>query len=179
MKRWVLVCALVFFFSSSLVMAATETVEYGTPIVFTDTGGDVVFDVTGLANGVGRISARKDLGAVRDRAAELRCTFQGDSAMVAGAAVEIYLAWSDGTNPDGELGTADAALVTDKRLNLDRAMTLFVDQTATDTNMTASTEITLQSRYVQTGMWNASGVTSEAGAGTTKCTIIPLVRKIS
>jgi hypothetical protein len=98
--------------------------------------------------------------------------------LTVGASVEIYYVLSAGSHPDGEIGTADAALTADKRSNLKLAFLLVVDQTATDTDMTASRELEIPTRYVSLGMWNASGVTSEAGTGTSACRLTPITRKI-
>jgi hypothetical protein len=173
-----LVLATALLASPVLSWGASESITVGSPIHFTDSGGTVTWDVTGLANGAGRISARHDLTATHTPHYHLECTFQGASTMTVGATVEIYLAKSNGGNPDGEIGTADAALTTDKRLNLDLAMTLMVDQTATDTNMSASVDVEILTQYVSVGAWNASGVTTEAGAGTSMCKLYPITRTI-
>lgn len=82
-----------------------------TPIVWTDTGGDYTLDLGGLAADAVRVGGQGDLGAApRASWYEWRFVLDGfDTAPVVGETVDIYLATSDGTNHDGDIGTSDSA----------------------------------------------------------------------
>jgi hypothetical protein len=135
-----------------------------------------VLTLSALASGAGRISARYDRGT--GSIATLyrwRATFQLTGTNVVGAAIELYVSSSDGTRPDGEIGTADAALTTDKRKNLIYAGTLIVDQTTTNTNMTASGVVWVPNRYFSVGVWNATTLplTTSTSVHSVKFTPVP------
>src|SRR5580765_8124807 len=111
---------------SSLLFADSAQVE------------DATWTLSALAAGAGRISARYDRGATAHaQDYKWRCTIQLTGTNVVGETVEWYMASSDGTNPDGQLGTTDGALVTGKRNNLIPLGMTVVDQTTTNTNLTA------------------------------------------
>lgn len=126
-------------------------------ITFKDSGGSAVITLQNLGFGAGRISARYDRGANSLPARyRWRAVMQFETAAVVGELVEIYLAPSDGTYVDGNIGTADAALTTDKRRNLDLIGVVVVDTTSTATNITASGICYIWDRYFSVGVWNAS-----------------------
>jgi hypothetical protein len=135
---------------------------------------DATWTLTGLISGAGRISARLDLGATTHAAFyRVRCHFQLTGTNIPGDTLEIYAATSDGTNPDGELGTADGALVSVKRNNLVWVGNLITDQVTTDTTMTASWTVMLLDRYVQLGIWNASTLPLRTSTAVHGCTLTP------
>lgn len=128
-----------------------------TPITFKDSGGSAVISLQNLAFGAGRISARHDRGAGSKPMRHIwRATVQFETAPVIGEVVELYVSFSDGTNPDGEIGTANAALTSDKRKNLKRIGSVIVDTTSVTTNITASGACFIQTRYFSVGVWNGS-----------------------
>ena len=118
-------------------------------VTFTDSAGDVVITLQNLAAGAGRISVRHDKGA-NSQAIDFawRATMQFETAPVVGETVDLYLSTSDGTNPDGEEGAADAALSDpDKLLNMLYIGSVKVTSVGDATDMTASGIITIAPRY--------------------------------
>jgi hypothetical protein len=131
--------------------------ELGTPITFRDSAGDAVITLLNLAAGAGRISARYDQGAgSKPRIWEWRAVIQWETAPAVGEVAEIYLAESDGTYMDGTLGTADAALGSDKRKNLKLLGVVIADSVSTATDNIASGLCIVNQRYFSIGVWNAS-----------------------
>lgn len=128
-----------------------------TAITFKDSGGSAVLTLQNLGFGVGRISARYDRGA-GSKPMRHRWTgvFQFETAPAIGETIEIYLAASDGTYVDGTVGTADAALTSDKRRNLKLVGTVVVDTTSTGTDIVRSGTCEIVSRYISGGVWNGS-----------------------
>lgn len=134
------------------VYRATETA-----IVFKDSGGDVAITLANLGFGAGRVSARYDRGAGSKAARHMvRATVQFESAPVVGEVVELWLFQSDGTDADGTVGTADAALTSVKRYNGTLIGAIYVETTSTATDITASFMIDIYERYYSIGVWNAS-----------------------
>jgi membrane carboxypeptidase/penicillin-binding protein PbpC len=90
-----------------------------------------------------------------------------------GAAVEVWLGTSDGTNADGQLGTTTAALVTDKRNNLTPVGQLIVDQTTTNVAMTGSWNVYVPTRYATLALWNATALPLQTSTSVHKCSMTP------
>jgi hypothetical protein len=160
--------------ASAVTSKVYVTIE--SPKLFADAAQaeDATWTLTGLISGAGRISARLDLGTTTHAAFyRVRCHFQLTGTNIPGDTLEIYAATSDGTNPDGELGTTDGALATAKRNNLVWIGNLVVDQATTDTTMTASWTVMLLDRYVQLGIWNASTLPLRASTAVHGCTLTP------
>lgn len=129
----------------------------GTALSFRDSGGDAVLTLQNLGFGAGRVSARYDRGAgSQPRLYEWRGVFQFETAPALGELIEVYLFPSDGTYMDGTLGTADAALSSDKRKNGQLIGVVVVDTTSTGTDIIASGTCWINSRYVSVGVWNGS-----------------------
>lgn len=135
------------------VYRATET-----PIVFCESGGDVVITLINLGFGVGRVSAQKDRGAGSlAKLHEVIGVFQFETAAAIGEAVEIWLFQSDGTYVDGTVGTADAALVGDKRRNGTLIGAVIADTVSTGVNVVGRfSDVLISSRYYSIGVWNGS-----------------------
>jgi hypothetical protein len=129
-----------------------------TAITFRDSSGDVVITLQNLAAGAGRVSARYDRGAGSlAQLHEVTAVVQFETAAALGEAVEIYLFQSDGTYMDGTLGTADAALGTDKRKNGMLIGAVIADTVSTATDIIARfVDVPISSRYYSIGVWNAS-----------------------
>lgn len=132
---------------------ATET-----SLLFADAAQaeDETLTLSALAAAAGRISARHDFGAAsKSRIYEWRATFQMATAGVVGETIEIYLSTSDGTNPDGEEGTADAALSSSNKLkNMHLIGVVVVDTTTIDTDITSSGCFVLSARYASICVFN-------------------------
>ena len=128
-----------------------------TAITFKDSGGSAVLALQNLAFGVGRISAQYDRGSgSKPMLHSWKGVVQFETAPVVGELVEVYLAQSNGTYVDGTVGTADAALASDKRRNLDLIGVIVVDTTSTATDIVASGFCYIWQRYVSVGVWNGS-----------------------
>jgi len=156
----------------SKVYRATET-----PIVFRDSGGDVVITLNNLGFGAGRVSARYDRGAGSlAESHEVTGVFQFETAPALGEAVELYLFQSDGTYMDGTLGTSDAALTADKRRNGILIGAVIVDTTSTATDIIARFQnVPITSRYYSIGVWNASaGDNLENTANASRVIVTPM-----
>ena len=122
-----------------------------TAIVFADSAQtpDANLTLSALASGAGRVSARYDRGAGSKAGVyKWRATFQMGTAGVVGQAIDLYLSSSDGTNPDGEEGTTDAALGSaDSLKNMIHIGSVTVDTTSTNTDITASGMCVIPDRY--------------------------------
>jgi hypothetical protein len=126
-------------------------------ITFADAGQSptVTLTLTGLAAGACRVSARLDRGATaRATRFKWRHTFALTGTLTLREPVELYLASSDGTHPDGEVGTVDAAMATAKRDNLQSMGVCLVDQTTTNIAMTCSGETEEVDRYLSVAVCN-------------------------
>lgn len=128
------------------------------PITFRDSSGDVAMTLQNLAFGAGRVSAQYDRGAgSKAKLHEVIGVFQFETAPAIGEAVEIYLFQSDGTYIDGNVGSSDAALSSDKRRNGLLIGAVIVDTTSTATDIIARfADVPITSRYYSIGVWNAS-----------------------
>jgi hypothetical protein len=151
----------------------------GTPVVFGDTGG-TAWTLSALAAGAGRYSTRFDKNTLVTASGAMpylwywRCRFQAASSVVVGDVTEWYLSTSDGITSDGNLGTTDAALTTDKRKNLKLLGVTVVDQTAASVTMAASGLVQIEPRYFSLAAWNAttqSFLTSTTAHG---CSMTPM-----
>ncbi len=121
-----------------------------TPIVWSDTAGDLVMTLNNLAAGAGRVGAQKDFGA-GSTADEFTWRFTGqfETQPVVGETIDIYLSTSDGTEEDGQVGVADAALsAEDKLKNLVFLGSLVVDVATVDIDFTVSGVCRIPTRYV-------------------------------
>jgi hypothetical protein len=158
------------------IYRATET-----PIVFCESGGDVVITLINLAFGVGRVSAQYDRGTgSKAQLHEITGVFQFETAPAVGEAVEIYLFESDGTYQDGTVGTSDAALTTDKRRNGMFIGAVIADTTSTATDIVARfKDVPITSRYYSIGVWNASaGDNLENTANASRVIVTPMPPEI-
>lgn len=122
-----------------------------TEIKFTASGGDVVLTLDNLASDVARISAQKDLGAgskSQDYNVRIVIEFDSTTAPVLGESVDVYISTSDGIDPDGQEGVADANVGTNESLkNMIFIGSLIVTSTDVDHQMTASFVCRITTRY--------------------------------
>jgi hypothetical protein len=148
----------------------------GTPVTFKDSGGTVVLSLVNLQAAAGRISAQWDRGAgALPGRYRMRCVFplQAAHTAVLGEQIEVYLATSDGTDVDGTVGVADAALTTEKRRNLAYVGSVVVDVVAGDAKLTATFTVELFERYVSVGVWNATTDDLQNDANASCITLTP------
>jgi len=159
---------------ANLIYKAIETA-----LVFADSAQtpDANLTLSALAATAGRVSARHDLGAASSaRQYEVRATFQMGTAGVVGEAIDIYLSTSDGTNPDGEEGAADAALGSANSLkNMHYVGSVIIDTTSTNTDITASFLTEINARYVSVVVYNSSAdaLRTDTGVHSVKLTPVP------
>ena len=127
-------------------------------ISWQETSGTAVITLNNLAAGAGRQGALHDLSAAaRSPRFAWRYFCQFATAPVVGEAVRIYLKTSDGTHPDNDDGTGDAAVsAEDKLRNLDQIGTLTVDQAAIGIIMVKSGFVLLPHQWVAPVIWNAT-----------------------
>ncbi len=136
-------------------MASKAYIARETPVVWSDTGTPAL-GLNDLAAGAGRVGARHDFGT-GSRAGDFswRFTCQFDTQPVLGETVDIYLSTSDGTEEDGQVGTADAALsAEDKLKNLHYIGSLIVDVQTVDIDFTVSGVTFIPTRYVSVVIFN-------------------------
>jgi hypothetical protein len=137
-------------------------VTKGTPLLFADAAQTPAATMT-LSNrtaGTGQCSARytKTGGNVKSQKWEMRPHIQLTGTNIVGEVLEFYVSTSDGTNAQGNIVTTDAALTTDKRKNLTFAGVLVVDQTTSNTTMTAAFPVTIEEASYSVCMWNATSL---------------------
>lgn len=180
MRRWTLLLLFFLLVGVTLSWAAVASKQYTTPetaIKFADSAQtpDAQITLSALATVTGRISARYDRGAgAHSGYYSWRCTMTLTGTNVVDAVIELYIATSDGTNPDGQIGSSDAALTTSKRKNLKPIGVLIVDQTTTNTAMTGSGVFFVPERYFSLGVWNATTLPLQTSTSAHTCLITPI-----
>lgn len=181
MRRWTLLLLFFLLVGVTLSWAAVASKQYTTPetaLKFADsaqspTGGQLT--LSALASGTGRISARYGpTNTAHSGYYSWRCTMTLTGTNVVDAVIELYIATSDGTNPDGQIGSSDAALTTSKRKNLKPIGVLVVDQTTTNTAMTGSGVFFVPDLYFSLGVWNATTLPLQTSTSAHTCLITPI-----
>lgn len=131
-----------------------------TSILFADSAQaeDVTITLSALAAGAGRISARYDRGAAaKTTRYRWRATIQLASAGTVTESFDWFFSTSDGSEPDGNEGTTDAALSSGNKLrNLRYIGSTLTDTTSTNTNITSSGEVEVKERYISLVAWNGT-----------------------
>ena len=157
-------------------MASKVYVARETSTVWSDTAGDLALTLNNLAAGAGRVGARKDFGTGSTAYHySWRFTCQFETAPVVGEVVNIYLAWSDGTEEDGQIGVADADLsALDKVKNLKHIGNLIVDVATVDIDFTSSGVCTIPTRYVSPVIVNNTADNLQATNDTGEFTLTPI-----
>ena len=161
-------------------MANKIYVARETPVVWSDTAGDLAITINNLAAAAGRVGAQKDWGAgSTSEWYEWRLTVQFETAPVVGETVDIYLSTSDGTEEDGQVGVADAALsAADKLKNLHYIGSLVVDVATVDIDFTASGICRITTRYVSPVIHNNTADNLQATNDTGEFTLTPIPPEI-
>jgi hypothetical protein len=150
-----------------------------TAITWLNTGGTYALDLgtTGGDAGAVRVGARGDLGAApRSEWYAWRMHIDGfDTAPVVGEEIDVYLALSDGTNEDGDVGTADANGATTDLPNLKYLTTLTVQTTTAGNDLNRGGVVRITERYVSPVVHNntADKLLSTADAHKFSLTPIP------
>lgn len=147
-----------------------------------DTGGDYALTIKNLANAAVRVGARHDRGATLpyvDRL-EVEIVINGLATAPAagdvGNSVDVYIAQSDGTNADSNIGTGDAAGAVDDLPNMRRAASAFVRNTTTTQKLISRIVLEgIAARYYSIVIHNRTGVALHASnTHTVKVTEVPL-----
>jgi hypothetical protein len=160
-------------------MANESYLVRGTPVVWTDTTGDLAITLNNLAANAVRVGARKDWGAgAQPDEYAWRATVQFDTAPVVGETVDIFISTSDGTEEDGQVGTADAAGTTDKLRNLMFIGSVVVTSTSATTDMTASGICRIPTRYCSVVVHNNTVDALEATNNVSEVTLTPIYHQI-
>lgn len=152
-----------------------------TAIVFKSSGGDAVITCTSLANNAGRVGAQFDRGT---GSKPQRFRWEFECKLVAtptlGNTISLYLATAqaNSASPDGNVGTADAALsALDKRRNLQFLGVVEIDVAGT-TLMKGSGVCEIESRYISGVVVNEGGSAFSATATDTVFTLTPIPPEI-
>ena len=180
LSAWLIVCLMI---APGWGATALQYVLPGTELVFADSAQTptVTWTLSNRAAGTGQVSARYDKNALASATGampalwDMRCRLSLTGTNVVGATIEFYVATSDGTNPDAQVGTADAAITSDQRRALLLVGVLPVYQTASNTTMTVSFHnIFIPTRYFSLAMWNATGLPTETSTAKHRCTMVPV-----
>ncbi len=128
----------------------------GTILSWKDSGGTYVMSLQNLATVSGQQGARHDFGVdARSPRFAWRLGVEFETQPVLDEYLGIYAKTSDGTDPDNDDGTGDAAVsAEDKLKNLTRIGSLLVDEAVVDIQMAVSGFILLPHRYFQPVVWN-------------------------
>ncbi len=156
-------------------MADKIYVARETPIVWNDSAGDLVMTLNNLAADAVRVGARKDFGAGSTSEWFIwRLTVRFETVPVVGETIIAYVSWSDGTEEDGQLGTADAAGDTNSLKNMKQIGNLKVTSTDADHDMTASGVCHIPTRYVSPAIHNDTTDNLKATANVSEFTLTPI-----
>ena len=151
-------------------------------------GGDGVLTFTSVGTAAGRLGDRVDLGDLLLAASAARAgwfrwyvkTKMQTTGLALGNTIDLY--WSGWnvdtsgapTDPDGNVGAADAAFPTVGLLNdLKLAGSVVIDNTAGSTVLAKSGLVFMPYRYVSIVLWNGSGATASATATDTEVWLTP------
>jgi hypothetical protein len=129
-----------------------------TPVTWSDAGADNTLDLGGLAADAVREGDRHDFGAsARAEWYEWRIKIDGFGEQpVVGESVDVYWATSDGTNPDGNASTTDAAGAVADLPNFKYLGSAIVQTTTAGDNLVASGVFRHVARYGQPVIHNNS-----------------------
>lgn len=142
---------------ANLIYFKPETVT-----TFAPAGGDVLFTLTSLANGAGRVSDQWDRGAgSKPGLYTIQIKTKAAAALAVGAQLFIYLLQTaTSANVPGNLGTTDAAVSSsDKQRNLGAPVVLInADSTSNgEVQISNSNIVEIYGRYVSLMAWSALG----------------------
>lgn len=156
-------------------MANKLYVARETAIAWSDTAGDLAITINNLAAGAVRVGTRKDWGAgSTSEWYSWRLTVQFETAPVVGETVPIYLSWSDGTEEDGQCGSADAAGDTNMIKNMHQLGCLIVTSTDASHDMTTSGICRIPTRYCSPVIYNKTADNLKATNDTGEFTLVPI-----
>lgn len=152
-------------------------------ITWLASGGTNVLTLTSLAAGAGRQGALDDFGTAA-RAADYvwRAWVKFATAPVVGEVLRVYWKSSDGTHPDNDDGTGDAAVsAEDKLRNLKPLGVIIVDEASTTPEFVASGFVPpgyIAHRHGAPVIWNATADALSATAGDHGFSLTPVPPEI-
>lgn len=154
-----------------------------TSIVFgSEVGDDVAWSSESISDGAGRQSSLQDRGAdgtARAWVYRYRIYTQAQATPTVGNACRFYLKTSDGTHPDNDDGTSDAAVsAEDKLRNLTQLRSAVVDEAAANIEYVSKGRVPIAARHFGVTLWNAMGSTITTDAAETKAVFTPIVDEI-
>lgn len=154
-----------------------------TAVTWLASGGTNILTLTSLAAAAGRQGALHDFGTAA-RAADYiwRAWVKFATVPVVGEIIEVYWKTSDGTHPDNDDGTGDAAVsAADKRRNLKLLGVIVVDEASITPEFAGSGLLPAEWAAHQHGapvIWNATVDALSATAGDHGFSIIPVPAEI-
>lgn len=182
MKKQLISLFLILYLAAPALAVNKIYVESETAVTFADGAQTPTVTITfsALATLTGRVSAQYDRGAGSLAPCfRWRATAQLTGTNVVGQTIEYYLATSNGTNIDGEVGTADAALASVNVLPALKYLgSVPVVQTTTNTNTTGSGVYCTSARYVSVVVWNASSLPFKTDTAVHKFSLIPFAPEV-
>lgn len=155
-----------------------------TAITWLASGGTATLTLTSLAAGAGRQGALHALdggsGAVRSGWYMWRAWVKFATTPVVGEVVRIYLKTSDGTHPDNDDGTGDAAVsAEDKLRNLKLLGAIVVDEASTTPEFVASGgPVFIGDDDAAPVIWNGTADALSATAGDHGFKLVPVPAEI-
>lgn len=164
---------------NKIYQVAESAITFGSEVADT-----VDWSTENIGNGAGRQSAQWDRGAPGTAKAfryAYRFFSQFQATPTVGAVCRLLLKTSDGTHPDNDDGTGDAAVSSINKLNnLLELRPIVVDEAAANIEMVSSgiVELPAEARYIQAVLWNATGASITNDAAETKLTLTPLVDEV-
>lgn len=161
--RMLLLCLSVLYASTGICATSYQYTNPGTPITFGDSGQTYAWTLSNRTTGTGQVSARADKGGgAQPSLWEMRCTISLTGTLTIGATLEYYIATSDGSVADANVGTVNASITSDQRRALMLAGVLVVYQSTQNTKMYASfRNLYIPSRYFSLAIWNATAISTE------------------
>ncbi len=119
-----------------------------TAVTFNDTTGATTITLNNLGDNEARISDQADLTAsARSEYYLVRAVIEWENAPAAGETCDIYIATSDGTFPDADGGTTDAAFTVSELPNLMFVGSVVATTATADKEFVASFPARISTRY--------------------------------
>jgi len=142
-------------------------------------GGDFAFAAQSLANGALRQGARWDRGATAIPERYVwRAWLKVATTPALGSIATLYIATSDGTHTDGDLGAADATINAERRRNLTPIGAIEIDEASTTREFSNSDMILIRARYVIPVIFNELGVALSSTAADFGFSLTPVSLQI-
>lgn len=147
--------------------------------VFQESSGNVVITLLNMLTLVARVSARFDRGAGSNAGwHEWRATFQMDTTPVLGESINLYASYSDGILEDGDVGTADAAVLIPVLKNLDYIGSVLIQVATATVDQRASGRFFIPTQFYSLVVENKTVDSLENTANVNTITVTPIPDEI-